>query len=102
MAGLRFFFEYGVDTVLWPECVDSPLGYPCDSRLLPVSEETRADIGRLAELYQSSLDWDDPSAPGPWLRSERESFNAQAVALLGRIRSELPQGWLVEDRFHPL
>lgn len=102
MAHLRFFFEYGVDTVLWPEGVDSPLGYPCDAWLLPVSEETRAEIGRLAELYQSSLDWDDPSALGPWPRSERESFNAQAVALLGRIRSELLPDWMVEDRFHPL
>ena len=102
MASLRFFFEYGVDTVLWPEGVDSPLGYPCDSRLLPVSEETRTGIDRLTGWYQSSLDWDDPSAPGPWPRSECESFNAQAVALLGRIRSELPPGWVVEDRFRPL
>ena len=102
MATLRFFFEYGVDTVLWPDDVDSPLGYPCDSLRLPVSEETRAEIDRLAERYQSSLDWNDPSAPGPWTSHERESFNAQAGALLDRIRSELPASWAVEDRFRPL
>lgn len=100
MATLRFFFEYGVDTVLWPENVDSPLGYPCDSRLLPVSEETRVEIDRLADRYQASLDWNDPSATGPWTTQECESFNAQAESLLVRIRSELPAGWTVEDQFH--
>jgi hypothetical protein len=39
------------------------------------------------------LDWSDPSAPGPWTTQERESFNAQAESLLGRIRFELPAGW---------
>ena len=102
MVTLRFFFEYGIDTVLWPDDVDSPLGYPCDSRRLPLSEETRAEIDRLAERYQSSLDWSDPAAPGPWRMQESESFNAQAEALLVRIRGELPSDWAVEDRFRPL
>lgn len=99
---LRFFFEYGVYTVLWPRDVDSPLGYPCDVRRLPVSEAARAEIDRLATWYQSSLDWEDPTALGPWSVQERELFNAQAAALLDRIRSELPVGWTVEDRFHRL
>lgn len=102
MATLRYFFEYGVDTVLWPDDVSSPLGYPCDTPLVPVTEETRGEIERLADWYQSSLDWDDPSAAGPWSVQERESFNAQAKALLDRIRRELPSGWTVEDRFRPL
>lgn len=101
-VSLRFFFEYGVDTALWPDDVNSPLGYPCDSRRLPFGQETRSHIDRLAEWYQSSLDWDDPSAPSPWTRQECESFNAQAEALLSRIRSELPANWAVEDRFRPL
>ena len=102
MTALRFFFEYGVDTVLWPEDVDSPLGYPCDVRRLPVSEAARAEIGRLAAWYQSSLDWEDPTASGPWSVQERERFNTRAGALLARIRSELPADWVVEDRFDPL
>ena len=102
MVALRFFFEYGIDTVLWPEDVDSPLGSPCDSRLLPLSDRTRALIDRLAERYQSSLDWDDPGGPSPWSEQERESFTAQARTLLDLIRSELPAGWVVEDRFSPL
>lgn len=98
---LRFFFEYGVDTVLWPDQVDSPLGYPCDSRRLPVSDVARVEIGRLAAWYQSSLDWDDPMAPSPWRAQEREEFNTQARSLLDRLRSELPADWVIEDCFHP-
>ncbi len=102
VAALRFFFEYGVDTVLWPDDVDSPLGYPCESRRLPISEAARAEIDRLAAWYQSSLDWQDPAAASPWSAQERGRFNTQARSLLERIRSELPAGWVVEDRFHPL
>ena len=92
----------GVDTVLWPDDVDSPLGYPCDSQRLPISEAARAEIDRLAALYQSSLDWADPTAPGPWSPRERERFNTQARSLLEDLRSELPDGWVVEDRFRPV
>lgn len=99
---VRFFFEYGVDTVLWPDDVDSPLGYPCDSARLPVGEETRAEIGRLAEWYQGSLDWDDPAGPSPWTTRQCEEFNVRARTLLERIRSEVPTDWVVEDRFTPL
>ena len=36
MPLLRYFFEYGVDTVLWPDDVSSELGYPCvDVRAIP-------------------------------------------------------------------
>ncbi|MEY9934520.1 hypothetical protein ABH926_009188 [Catenulispora sp. GP43] len=93
MVILRFVFSYGVDTMLWPSDMTSPLGFPCETRLLPFSEQTRADIDRLAEWYQSSLGWDDPGGPSPWTTQESESFDAQAKALLGRIRSKLPPGW---------
>jgi hypothetical protein len=82
--------------------MDSPLGYPCETRLLPFSAETRAEIDRLAEHYQSSLDWNDPGGPSPWTAQECEAFDSQAEALLGRIRSELPVGWVIEDRFSPV
>ncbi len=37
---LRFFFEAGVDTPLWPEDMCSPYGYPCDLARLPISPDT--------------------------------------------------------------
>ena len=102
VTALRFFFEYGVEVVLWPQDVQSVLGYPCDTQRLPISEATRAEIDRLSARYQSSLDWDDPMGPSPWPLEQREQFNTQARALLERIRSELPSDWVVEDRFCPL
>lgn len=57
---LRFFFEAGVNTPLWPEDMDSPYGYPCDLARLPISPQTRAELARLSEWYQSSIDWDYP------------------------------------------
>ena len=102
VTALRFFFEHGVDTVLWPNDVASPLGYPCDLKRLPLGDAIRVEIDELATRYQSSLNWQDPMAPSPWATQEREVFNARSRALLERIRRELPAGWVVEDRFHPL
>jgi hypothetical protein len=102
MTVLRYFFEYGVDTALWPDHVDSPLGFPCDSGRLPVSDSTKAEIDRLAKHYQTSLDWDDPGGESPWTRQQCASFNAEARQLLVRLRVELPPGWTVEDSYTPL
>jgi hypothetical protein len=102
MTSLRYFFEYGVDTVLWPDSVDSPLGYPCDTPRLPITDATGAEIYRLARHYQSSLDWDDPAGPTPWTREQCDVFNVEARQLLNRLRAELPADWAVEDRFRPL
>jgi hypothetical protein len=99
VAVVRFFFEHGVDTALWPDDVDSPYGYPCDPARLPLSEPIRAEITRLARWYQSSLDWDDPAGPSPWGRDECGRFNAAARSLLEALRDALPESWIIEDRF---
>ncbi|MFD9367845.1 hypothetical protein ACFWA6_09045 [Streptomyces sp. NPDC060020] len=100
---LRFFFEYGVDTPLWPgpsdvPDLDSPYGYPCAPEKLPVTAGTGDELTRLAELYQSSLDWDHPAGPSPWTREQQESFRREADAVLEALRRELGDGWTVEDR----
>jgi hypothetical protein len=94
---LRFFFEYGVDTPLWPDDMDSPYGYPTDLDRLPVSEAVRAELARLSEWYQSSLDWKDPAGPSPWPDEERELFKGRAYAALDALRGELGAGWTVRD-----
>ncbi|MFI0727482.1 hypothetical protein ACH4S9_00425 [Streptomyces sp. NPDC021225] len=96
---LRFFFEPGVsDTPLWPYDLDSPYGYPCELERLPISPATRAELERLCEWYQSSIDWDYPPDPSPWPAEERELFRRQSDAALGALRRELGDGWTVEDR----
>ncbi|MEV7522151.1 hypothetical protein [Streptomyces sp. NPDC091371] len=103
---LRFFFEYGVDTPLWPGPAhaadfDSPYGYPCALEALPLTPVTRAELARLAERYQTSLDWDDPGGPSPWTPAQTEAFLAEADAALEVLRRELGAGWTVEDQRVP-
>jgi hypothetical protein len=101
MPRLRFFFEYGVVTPLWPYELDSPYGYPCDLDLLPITPATRAELGRLAEWYQSSLNQEYPPDPTPWPRYQQELFNQQANAALHTLRHELGDTWIIEDKFKP-
>ncbi|MFF7469778.1 hypothetical protein [Streptomyces sp. NPDC008092] len=94
---LRYFFEAGVDTPLWPEDMASPYGYPCDLSRLPISEETRAELAGLSEWYQSSIDWDYPPDPSPWSDDELQAFKRRANAALETLRRELGAGWVVRD-----
>ncbi|MFI5831893.1 hypothetical protein ACIA6C_32345 [Streptomyces sp. NPDC051578] len=100
---LRFFFENGVDTPLWPgpsgtPDLDSPYGYPCAPEKLPITAVISDELTRLADLYQSSLDWDHPAGPSPWTRDQQESFQHEADTALEALRRELGDGWTVEDR----
>ncbi|MFH8574196.1 hypothetical protein [Streptomyces sp. NPDC017993] len=102
-AHLRFFFEYGVDTPLWPGPSGSPdlesrYGYPCDLEKLPITPVTRGDLARLAGWYQSSLNEEYPPGPSPWSADEQELFRRQADAVLETLRLELGEDWTVEDR----
>lgn len=94
---LRFFFEAGVDTPLWPEDMGSPYGYPVDLARLPISPETRAELARLSERYQSSIDWAYPPDPSPWSDEELQLFKRQALTALDVLRRELGAGWVVRD-----
>ncbi|MFD5076120.1 hypothetical protein [Streptomyces sp. NPDC058371] len=94
---LRFFFEAGVVTPLWPEDMDSPYGYPIDLERLPITRATRAELARLSERYQSSIDWEYPPDPSPWSDEEWQLFKQQAHAALEALRNELGEGWKVQD-----
>ncbi|MFG2975622.1 hypothetical protein ACGFYY_21915 [Streptomyces sp. NPDC048331] len=99
---LRFFFEYGVDTPLWPGPsgapeLDSPYGHPCVPERLPVASSTAAELTRLADLYQSTLDWEHPVGPSSWTPEQWESFRGEVDAALGELRRELGDSWTVED-----
>jgi len=94
---LRFFFELGVDTPLWPEDMDSEYGYPCDPELLPISPALRAELARLSTWYQSSIDWEYPPNPSPWTGLEQQLFKEQAHTALESLRDELGAEWKVRD-----
>ncbi|WP_328972723.1 hypothetical protein [Streptomyces sp. NBC_00239] len=59
---------------------------------------TGSELTRLAALYHSSLDWDDPAGPSPWPREQQEAFRREADTALRTLRRELGDGWAVEDR----
>jgi hypothetical protein len=104
---LRYFFEYGVDTPLWPGSsgepeIDSPYGYPCDLERLPISPGLRGELGRLAAWYQGSLNEEYPPGPTPWSAAEQALFRRQSAAALSALRVELGSEWTVEDRSGPL
>lgn len=95
---LRFFFEVGVpDTPLWPEDMDSPYGRPTDLARLPITPETRAELTRLCQWFESSLDQSYPPNPCPWPDAEKQLFKQQAYAALEALRRELGAGWVVRD-----
>ncbi|MFI1562682.1 hypothetical protein ACH4ZX_06335 [Streptomyces sp. NPDC020490] len=94
---LRFFFEAGVDTPLWPEDMDSPYGYPCELDRLPIGAALREELAALSEWYQSSIDWEYPPGPSPWSDEELRVFRQRAHAALDALRRELGEGWTVRD-----
>ncbi|MDX3801625.1 hypothetical protein [Streptomyces sp. AK04-3B] len=96
-SSLRFFFEAGVDTPLWPVDMHSEYGYPVDLQRLPISPALRTELARLSEWYQSSIDWAYPPDPSPWSDEERQLFKQQAQAALAALRGELGAGWTVRD-----
>ncbi|GAA2799384.1 hypothetical protein RMN57_15190 [Kitasatospora sp. CM 4170] len=102
MDHLRYFYEYGVDTPLWPHDMESPYGHPTELARLPISAALRAELSELADRYQSSLDQEYPPDPSPWPREEQDRFNARARAALVALRRELGPGWTVDDRFVPV
>ncbi|MEV0373347.1 hypothetical protein AB0I10_26625 [Streptomyces sp. NPDC050636] len=95
---LRFFFEAGVrHSPLWPEDMPSPYGNPCELERLPISPTSRAELARLCEWYQSSIDWDYPPNPSPWSEEELQLFKQQMYTALEALRRELGAGWVVRD-----
>lgn len=86
-----------MDVPLWPDDMDSPYGYPCELARLPITPALRAELARLSERYQSSIDWDYPPDPSPWSDEELQLFKRQAQAALEALRRELGTGWVVRD-----
>ncbi|GAA3015097.1 hypothetical protein GCM10020229_27860 [Kitasatospora albolonga] len=95
---LRFFFEYGVSTPLWPESgTPEALDGPVEPEELPVEDGLRAELSELSELYQSSLDWNDPGGPSLWSEEQWAAFHPRATAALAELRRQLGDGFAVRD-----
>ncbi|MFC7759127.1 hypothetical protein ACFQY4_14880 [Catellatospora bangladeshensis] len=100
----RFFFDAGSGGVLWPtgSAARQIWGSPVDLALLPVSDSLRRDLDELAARYDTSLNWDDPPAPGPWREARCTAFNREVRDVVGRLREELGPAWQITDQFDEL
>src|SRR5665213_916835 len=88
---LRFFFEWGVDSCLWPTTKEAwdVFDNPADLERLPLSSETTAQVRHLCTWYQGALNWEYPPDPGPWRQEECDRFNCASASLLEALRREL-------------
>jgi hypothetical protein len=96
---LRFFFDYGSESCLWPgnDAARRKFAYPVDPNGLGLSGDLLARIRTLAACHDTSIDWNDPGGPSPWTVDEQASFEAAAKALLLELRAALGAEFLVQD-----
>ena len=100
MPTARFFFDARSGTLLWAAPEDQAVwNYPIDLARLPISAELHDELERLLDEYDTSLDWDYPSAPTPWDEQQCRTFNAAARRAIDRLRAELGADWRIHDTF---
>ena len=92
---LRYWFEW-YTPALWGK-----RGY-VSPRELPLSGETVAELERLTQWHDSSMNWYHLSAPGPWRQEECDRFNSASDALYRRICEELGSNYEVINEQGPL
>ncbi|MFD9483603.1 hypothetical protein ACFWBX_06280 [Streptomyces sp. NPDC059991] len=103
MPTARFFFDAGSGAVLWAAPEDREAwGYAVDLGWLPISDDLRDGLSRLIARYDTSVNWDYPSGPGPWREAECHDFNEAVRQVLGRLRAEIGQEWQIHDEFYAL
>lgn len=93
---LRFFFDYNCGGCLWcgndasyekfdDGCLDSELldlsGNVIKKAKIELPELIKQKVMKLDSLYSESLDWEDPSGPSCWNKSQWDSFYVQARQL---------------------
>lgn len=84
---LRFFFDWGSGSALWPEAGSPEVG-PLDE-VVPLSPDTRRALQELAAWWDTDLDWSDPAGPGLWSAWDRERFHREASLVLEQVRREV-------------
>ncbi|MEU9336622.1 hypothetical protein AB0D49_26220 [Streptomyces sp. NPDC048290] len=104
MPEARFFFDPRSGVVLWAATPEDKAvwGYAIELDRLPISDDLREVLLRLMHRFDTSLNWRNPNAPGPWREEECQDFNEAVYQVLGRLRAELGPDWLIYNEFLPL
>lgn len=88
---IRFFYEYSSPSCLWAadESTNKKYGYRINPIDLPLSKHSLELIDRLCNCFDTSLNWNSPSDPGPWTAEETNRFNQASEQLFKTIKFEL-------------
>ena len=101
---ISFWIEWGPTAYLWPDnqAARDAFGYIGLEDKLPLSDHTRERGAALADWYQSSLNWDFPTLPGPWRQSECNEFREAARSFFMDLCYELgPDFEITYDQVEP-
>ena len=87
---IRCFFDFG-GSYFWSgnDAARKRFGYPISPENLPLSAATIKQANELIDLFQTSLNWEYSSDPGPWRQDECDRFNAAARQLFETASLEL-------------
>lgn len=101
MYKARFFFDAGAGTALWSDndATRDRFDYPIMLPDLPISAALRAELERLVEQYDTSIDWDYPPDPTPWPAEQCTQFTKDVRGALKWLRVELREQWEILDEF---
>lgn len=96
---IRCSFDAGAGVCLWAADEDArgAFGYAIAFADLPLTEELRERGEALLARYDSSLCWDDPTAPSPWSDQQHEAFVLHAQQFLHELRVYLGESVEIID-----
>ena len=97
---IHFYADYQ-SGFLWPGNDETRETYqiPINEAALPITASTRAELTRLIQWYDRSLNWEYPPDPGPFREEECSRLNAAVRSVLARLREELGSEWTVVDQY---
>jgi hypothetical protein len=96
---LRYFFDPGSGICLWSEndLDRDRFGYPVELDSLELTSSVKRQAETLIAWFDTSLDWNDPSASSPWSDVERERFQNEAARLLRSLQETLGAAYEIRD-----
>lgn len=95
----RFFYDWGSGICLWSANDEARelYGYPVNLNDLPISQALVTEGNRLAELWDTSLDWNDPAGDSPWNDEQYTQFYSEARQFIQRLEQALGLQYKIID-----
>ena len=96
---IRFFFDWGTDCCLWSGNDAAEKQFGCGAigyDKYNVSDELTQTLEKMADEYQSSLNWDYPPDPSPWSKEKKNEFMIRAKTAYDKLTKELGSNYEVE------